>query len=99
MNSLGHFHHLIQHEDGVGEKTVSKMHVMDWIGVVCSVLATVGSTEWVARYTTPPVVQPRRSLALIALHKSYARIGEHAQGLSAYGPVYSHLPTSKLACM
>ena len=71
---------------------------LDWSGMQCSRHRRINRV--VGRYTTPPVVQPRRSLALIALHKSYARVGEHApQDLSAYGPVYSHLPTSKLPCM
>ena len=52
MNSLGHFH--LIHEDREWEKTVSKMHVIEWY-VVNSL--TIGSTEWAG--TTHPVVQPR----------------------------------------
>ena len=67
---------------------------LDWSGMQCSRHHRINR---VGRYTTPPVVQPRRSLALIALHKSYAWIGEHAQGLSAYGArqfSFAHIKTS-----
>ena len=81
MNSLGHFH--LIHEDREWEKTVSKMHVIEWY-VVNSL--TIGSTEWAG--TTHPVVQPRKSLALIVSHKSGRVCGEHVQSSSGLWPSF-----------